>query len=298
MITVFNRGEYTCINCGYTIRGQTYYETTEYITKEPIGSLIKTTKHSPYKKLALLQKRLLKDKTHTLKNEIEEYTEPFNLAYEIKEEILQLIKNTKLKGFNRKAYIAAAIFAISKIHNIPINKRELLEKTNIDEHTFARHLRKLYETNNIKFIKTNHEQLLNQLLQKIIPPTDPEYNEIRKEALQIINTYSQTKHTPTNIIIATIYLTLIKRRHIKQKDITNTYKISECTLRQTAQDIIKTLNIKKEKRKTIKTTLRNIQKPNQETVFVSTIISQTTLHPASHHTEKTQQPLQNFQGHS
>jgi transcription initiation factor TFIIIB Brf1 subunit/transcription initiation factor TFIIB len=215
VVNFYERGESTCTNCGYVIQTNITPETPPTNSKHnKIGSMIKYKKNSPYNKLIKIHNKLLKMKTTNTSILIEKYTKELHINNEqIKNEIKELIENTKHKGYRTKALITASIFIACKKHNIPIKIEELLKLTKINRKTFTRHLNLVYNKNKIKNINTNYENLTEQILQKILPKNHPQYQQIKQTTLQLIQQYKQhynNSKTPRIIITTAIYTTLKK----------------------------------------------------------------------------------------
>ncbi len=179
-----------------------------------------------------------------------------NIPERVEKEAAQLYRQFAQHGFTRarscEYIIVASIYAACKMHALPKSLKEISEVSNIDKKIIAKNYKYLAKKLGLKMTLSNPIDFLGKFNSELgLSP------KVQSRAVEIIEAADKKGLTngksPLSTAASAIYISaLILNEKVTQKNVADTAKITEVTLRNRCKEVINGLKIKSKLKKKIK----------------------------------------------
>ncbi len=179
-----------------------------------------------------------------------------NIPERVEKEAAQLYRQFAQHGFTRarscEYIVVASIYAACKMHALPKSLKEISEVSGIDKKIIAKNYKYLVKKLNIKMTLSNPIDFLGKFNSELglSPKVQSKAVEIIEKADKIGLTNGKS---PLSTAASAIYIAaLILNEKVTQKNVSDTAKVTEVTLRNRCKELINGLKIKSKLKKKIK----------------------------------------------
>jgi transcription initiation factor TFIIB len=220
-----------------------------------LGELYKvpTKKRAQYYRLTKWHKRLIKSKDRNLSfalSELQRIVSYLNLSHSVHEKIARYYEQAVNKGLVRgrsiESVIAALTYAVSREFGSPRTLNEIAEASGEDEREIGRTYRYISRELNIKILPADPMSYVPRFC-SMLGLSD----KVQAKALDVLRKAKKFDITsgkgPTGVAAAAIYVACVLMGEKRtQREVAETTNITEVTIRNRYQELVKKLGVEEE----------------------------------------------------